>query len=145
MQLIGFNFTKISSKRELEQSKEKLKVSYNIEIIDIAKESLNILKEDNILRFAFKYTISYEPKFASIEFEGHILLVVDSEKQKNILKEWKKKKVPEEMRLAIFNLVMMKCNIKALQMAEDLAIPPHIPLPQISPAQSQNQENNYTG
>src|SRR3989344_6934149 len=145
MQLIGFNFTKISGKRELEQ-KDKLKINYNIEILDITKENIPLIKEDNILRFSFKYTISYDPKYALIEFEGFILVALEQGKIKAILKEWKKKKVTEEVRITLFNIVMTKCNIKALQLAEDLSLPPHIPLPRLAPQSQEQQQNaNYTG
>jgi hypothetical protein len=138
MNIIGFNFTKISGKR-MSEIKSKVKIKYNIEIINVEKEKIDLVKQTEVVKFSFKYTIEYEPKFSSIEFEGFILAILTPEQQKQTLKSWKKKKVPDEVRIFLFNLVMSKCNIKALQLEDDLSIPHHIPLPKIRPEQGNTE------
>lgn len=136
MRVIGFNFTKINATRA-ETQINNLKINYNLDIVNITKEKIELFKEEEVLNFSFKYIITYEKDFASITFEGNILAVLDSKQLKEILKEWKDKKVSEDVRMGLFNLIMARCNIKALQLSEDLALPPHIPLPKIgSPQES---------
>jgi hypothetical protein len=43
------------------------------------------------------------------------------------------KKIPDKMRVPIFNFIMSKCNIKALSLEDDLNLPYHIPMPRLEP------------
>jgi len=55
---------------------------------------------------------------------------------------WKKKEGNENVRLLVYNTILTKCSIKALQMESDLNLPSHLPLPKLAPAK---QVTNYTG
>jgi hypothetical protein len=44
-------------------------------------------------------------------------------------KLWKKKEMPNAMRLPIFNFILRKCTAKALTLQDELGLPTHIPLP----------------
>jgi hypothetical protein len=141
MRIIGFNFRKIIAERTSDL-KGKLEVKTHMDIERVEKETLDIAGD--ILKFYYTYSIKYNPNHATISFEGSVLVRPEKEDQiKDILKEWKKKKLPEDIRLAIFNFVMNKCNLKALQLEDEFALPPHIPMPHI-PKQQQNS-TNYTG
>jgi hypothetical protein len=60
--------------------------------------------------------------------------------------EWKKNKVPDEIKLLVFNFVMTKCNLKALQLEEEFSLPPHIPLPKLTPESERKETKaNYAG
>lgn len=146
MRIIGFNFEKIKVERK-KDLRGKLEIKTNIDIEDIEKESLDIAGD--VLKFSYDYVIKYEPEFAEINFKGTTLLLPDKpEDIKKILKDWKKKKLAEETRILVFNFIMAKCNLKALQLEDDFALPPHIPLPRISrqtqPTGTTGQAN-YTG
>lgn len=141
MRIIGFNFKKISAERK-KDIKGKLEIKSDMDIESIEKDNIDIAGE--ILKFSYTYSIKYEPGFAEIIFKGTILVVPDKQPDiKNILKEWKKKKLPEELRIFIYNFIMTKCNLKALQLEEEFALPSHIPLPRLS-KQDQPQAN-YAG
>ncbi len=142
MQIIGFNLTKYSGERK-NPPKGKININYNLEIVNVSKEKVDIVSDKDVFKFDFKYTINYKPDFAIIEFEGNILSIVEKDNVKELQKSWKKKKVPDEIRLGLFNLIMTKCNIKALQLEEELGIPSHVPLPKIAPPQK--GETNYAG
>ncbi len=142
MRIIGFTLQKISIERK-KDIKGKLEIKSDMHIEDVEKENIDIAGD--ILKFSYIYQINYEPSYAEIIFKGTVLVVPDkSEDIKKVLKEWKKKKMPDEIRVFLFNFIMAKCNLKALQLEEDLALPPHIPLPRITPQQTQ-QQANYTG
>ncbi len=139
--IIGFNLKKISAERK-ENIKTKVEIKSNIDILDIKKEVIDISKDKEVLSFTFNFAINYEPKIANLAFEGNVLLLVEPAEAKDILKRWKKKLTSQDIRLIIFNTIMTRCNIKALELEENIGLPSHIPLPKLSPPQ---QNNTYTG
>lgn len=142
-QMIGFNLTKISVEREKEL-KGQITIKYNIEIPEAKKEQLSLSKEKDVLSFNFKFKIDYEPKLANILFEGNVLLLAEPKETKDILKGWKKKGegVVAAVRLLVYNTVLAKCSVKALELENDLNLPSHLPLPKLTPAK---QGSSYTG
>ncbi len=142
-QIIGFNLTKISVEREKEL-KGQITVKYNIEVPEAKKESLSLSKDKDVLSFNFKFNINYEPKLASLVFEGNVLLLAEPKETKEILKGWKKKGegLVGNVRLIIYNTVLTKCSVKALELENDLNLPSHLPLPKIAPAK---EGSSYTG
>lgn len=146
MQILGFNLKKESIERievKSEKQKEtKLEVKTNIDVIDIKKESLDIAKDKEVLSLHFNFDIIYDPKIAYINFQGNVLILVSQEQSKDIQKKWKKEIIDDEIKLPLFNMILTKCNIKALQLEEDFALPSHVPLPKFVP---QQQQKNYTG
>ena len=135
MQIIGFNFSKISAEKK-KALDGKIEVKSNLEVKNISPEKIEMIKDKDVLKFGFEFTIDYTPNVASIAFEGFILLIVDKEQSKEILKKWKAKKVSDEVRIPLFNMILTKCNLKALQFEEEFGIPTHIPLPRINPQQN---------
>ena len=70
---------------------------------------------------------------ASLKFHGNLLISVDSKASKrDIWINGKKRRLPEEFKLDIFNLIFKKASLKALQFEEELNLPPHIPLPSLN-------------
>lgn len=142
MRIIGLNFKKISAERK-KDIKGKLEIKSNLQITKIEKENIDIAGD--VLRFSYIYEIKYEPDFAEVIFKGNLLLVPNKPGEiKKIIKEWKKQKLDEEIKILVFNFIMSKCNLKALQLEEEFTLPPHIPLPKISKQQN-TQQANYTG
>ncbi|MEK6927993.1 MAG: hypothetical protein AABX11_06185 [Nanoarchaeota archaeon] len=140
MQVIGFNFTKISSQREREV--KNASISTNIQFKDVLKDEVALLKDKETVRVDFGFTIDYNNKDAKekskdsksqaqIEFEGNILLLVSDEESKELLKSWKKKELPQQFKLFLFNFILGKCSIKALSLEEELNLPLHMPLPKL--------------
>ena len=143
MRIIGFSFQKISAERK-KDIQGKLEIKSNLQIEDIEKETIDIAGE--ILKFHYIYSINYEPGFGEITFKGSVLVAPEKEDIKHIFKEWKKKKLDENTRLFVFNFIISKCNLKALQLEEEFALPPHIPLPRFSKQQTQQPDKaNYAG
>ena len=63
----------------------------------------------------------------------------EKEELKEFLKFWKENKLPEGHKIPLFNFIMSKCNIKALTLEDELALPYHITtLPRFVP---ENQDN----
>ena len=154
MQTIGFNFTKISAERF--PTAGNIAPSMKIEFTNVEKENLSLLKENEAIKVSFNFLISYEPpqkkdeekskkktksseKLAEISFCGSIVFSCSDEESKEFQKSWKNKQVPKQYAVPIYNFLLRKCSTKALSLEEDLNLPPHVQLPQFTPAQNQNQ------
>ena len=135
MRLIGFNFTKINAEKKSNDLK-KLNLTVGIDISDIKKaESKIISSSEEILLIGFEYKINYEKDIASLLFNGNMIISVDSSQAKEILTQWKDKKISEEIRTSLFNIILKKASIKAFQFEDELNLPPHIPLPTFKPSE----------
>lgn len=142
MQVIGFNFKKIQAEKK-NLSKDKLTIDSNVNIQNISEEKIEAVKDKPVLKFDFNFTVNYKPDVAEIKLQGMVLLMVEKDQSKMIFKKWKNKEVLEEIRVPLFNLILTKCNLKAMMLEEELSLPTHIPLPRIKP--QQNNNTNYTG
>ncbi len=129
MKIVGFNLNKVSIDKK-EEPKAKLEIKYNIHIDDIQKEEVKA-SEKNYLRFSFTFSIDYLPNIANIEMKGTIVTVDVADESKEILKDWKKKKFEGAAKVGLFNLIMHKCNLKALQLEDEMNLPLHVPLPKL--------------
>lgn len=140
MKLVGFNFNKISIEKFSERPKD-LKINTKMDISEIKNVKSDILKtKEEILTVSFSYVIDYEPSFVKINFEGKVIIAVESKKAKGIIKEWKSKKISEDLQNPLFNIILTKSNIKALQLEEEMNLPHHIPLPSLSPKKTEKQK-----
>ena len=132
MRLVGFNFTKLGIER-LSDSVENLKFNSKIDIISINPLKSDLIKvKDEALKVDFVYSVLYEPNFAKVELAGSMILSVEPKIAREVLKGWKNKEITEDFRIFMFNIILRKSNIKALEMEEDLGLPSHIPLPSLS-------------
>lgn len=131
MKIIGFNLSKILAEKK-EKTEGKIQINQNINIKEVIKDKIPI-SQNEILSVKFVFTVDYSEDFAKLEFEGNVLLLPEKEELKVFLKSWKDKKVPDEFRTPLFNFIMSKCNIKALNLEEELSLPHHIPLPRLNP------------
>jgi len=132
MRLVGFDFKKISVER-FKDSAEDLKFNTKVDIssIDTIKSDLFRSKEE-LLKVEFIYSVMYEPEFAKIELIGNIILAVEPRIAREVLRGWKDKQTSDEFRIFMFNIILRKSNIKALQLEDELGLPSHVPLPSLS-------------
>ncbi len=135
MKIIGFNLSKISAEKK-EKSPEKLQINQNIDIQDIGKEKI-LISQNDILIVKFKFSIDYSENFAKVEFSGAVLIMPEKAELKEILNSWKDKKIQDNVRTPLFNFIMSKCNIKALNLEDELGLPFHMPMPRINPQAQQ--------
>ena len=129
MKLIGFNFRKINIEK-LSDSLKDLKLNTKIHIDDISSvESKIVNDEEELVKVTFTYNIDYDPDIAKIELGGNLHLAIEKKLSKGILEGWKERKVSEDFRILLFNLILKKANIKALELEDQMNLPLHIPLP----------------
>ncbi|MBS3071358.1 hypothetical protein J4408_00030 [Candidatus Pacearchaeota archaeon] len=142
MQVIGFNLTKISALRE-EQLK-RASINTHIEFTKVEKEKIEMLKDSEAIKLNFRFTITYgdpnknsdkkedkEQNSGELVFEGLIVLSLSKDQSKEFQKAWKNKQVPQDSVVPLYNMILKKCSVKALQLEDDLNLPLHIPFPQV--------------
>ena len=57
----------------------------------------------------------------------------EQKKMNEMVKGWKKeKKISPEIIQGLFNTIIARSNIKALQLEQDLNLPPHLPMPKLT-------------
>jgi hypothetical protein len=141
MKVVNFNFTKISIERLKDKIDNNLKFNTKLDLSSIDSLKSDILKiKDELIKIDFVYTVLYEPDFAKLELAGSLILSVDPKMAKEILKNWKDKQTSEEFRVVIFNVILKKSNIKAIQLEDEMGLPTHIPLPSFKPQNKKNEE-----
>ncbi len=131
MTLVGFNLIKIQAERK-KQISGKIEVKTDINILNIKKEDIEMIKNKDVLSFNFEFSIDYSPDIAKIVFEGEVLLALEQKETKEVLNKWKKKEIEEGLRLNIYNIILTRCSVKALSLEEDMNLFPHIPLPRFT-------------
>ena len=135
MQLVGFGLKKVLAERY--PNFKRGHINTNIEFKEVEKEEIGFLKDAEGLKISFVFSISYldaekkEEKYGEVTFEGEMALSVSKEEFKEFTKSWKKKQIPEEYHISLINFIIRKCSTKALALEEALAIPFHIPFPQV--------------
>lgn len=128
MKILGFNFTKVIAEKNVDFS-GKLDLKSNINISSVDKHKLDLVK-DEALKVSFSFIVDYAD-LGKVDLSGTMFLLVDSKTLKEAVKSWEDKKLPDEIRMAIINIIMQKSSLKALQIEEDLGLPLHMPMPRL--------------
>lgn len=126
IKLAGINFLKVSGEKNPEfTGKPSMKPTLGVESIervkDTKKEAVNI---------KFNFGIDYS-NLGNVKLEGRMILIMDSKTLKETLKGWEDKKLDNEINLIILNAIMQKASLKALQLEDELGLPPHISIPKL--------------
>ena len=142
MRFIGFNFSKISVEKFLDKI-ENLKIDTKIDVSEIKTIKSSFFKtKEELLGIKFSYIVNYEPNFAKIEFIGTIIFAVEPKMAKNILSQWESKQMSEDFKVTLFNIILRKSNLKALELEDELNLPLHIPLPSVKSQKKEEDKQN---
>ena len=93
----------------------------------------------NAVLISFEFNVAYEPKIADIDISGNVLYM--TEEAKSIISEWKKTKKlsNEKMTYDVVNTILTKCDVKSLQLSEEMNLPPAIKLPRVVPKEEKDK------
>jgi hypothetical protein len=133
MAIIGLSFNVVEAKRDKEQKiKAEIKVNSVPRINDIREVTISTLGGKKVLSMDFEFVTTYDPRVGEIKIGGDLLYL--TEDNKALLKQWEKeKKIPEKPSLEILNYLFRRCLIKVSNIAEDLQLPPPLPMPTVKP------------
>jgi hypothetical protein len=127
--LLSVQFDKILVEKN-PSFKDKLpEITSNIDIKNIEKEKVSLIDKEP-LKVEFIFSLKFGD-LGKLEMGGRVLFLLDKESEESALKEWKSKKLPENLRLIILNLILQKSTLKALQLEEEIGLPFHIQLPRL--------------
>lgn len=129
MKLLGFNLSKINAQKGRGDFKD-LKIESKLDVKDIKEASQTSLKfKEELLAVTFSYEIIYKEDLGSIGLEGTLVLAVDPKTKKEVINQWTEKKMAEDFKIVLFNIIMRKSSLKALELEESLGLPYHIQFP----------------
>src|SRR3989344_1445067 len=134
MKIIGFSLDELHAKKSFDF--KRTSISTDVLFVDVEKAKLEIIKDSEALRIAFKFTVNYKdsekkdsPDKNEVLVSGSMLLMVSKDESKEFLKSWKNKEIPKDKALGLYNVVLKKCSVKALQLEDEIGLSPHIPFP----------------
>ncbi len=134
MPVIGLSFNAIEAKRSKEVVKAEIKVNSTPTVTGIKEMNVPTLGGKKALNFEFEFLTKYDPEVAEIKMGGSVIYL--SDKNASILKQWKKeKKIPEDVSIEILNHLFRRCLIRVANIADDLQLPPPLPMPRVTPKQ----------
>lgn len=134
MPIVGFNLERILAEKKSPVNKD-LRIKPNVMIKDVKIEEINLSgeKKQKLLKILFEYQAEYQPKIGNIEISGHILYTGSQKDIEKIVEKWKKeKKMSDDILLQFINTVLLRCNIKALSLSQEVNLPPQLRLPTVS-------------
>ena len=129
MKIIGSTINKVSAERK-KIPEQGMTVKSNIDIKELDSEKLNFTSQPG-LKLDFVFTVMYEPDVANVEIKGSVLILDDTDESKTVLKDWKKKKFENPIKIPLFNFIMDKCNLRSLELESELGLPLHISFPRL--------------
>ena len=142
--IIGFHFTKMLVERQ-GAPKGKVSISNGIDITNVTEHPYTLREDKKAINFHFAFNVQYKTDVGNIALDGDVLCLVDKARSKQVLNLWKtKKKIPSEESMLVINTVLGKCNIKALELSQELNLPPHVPLPKVT-FDKKNLAETYIG
>jgi hypothetical protein len=149
MAIVGFGFDKISAEKKSEKLPKEAKIESNINISNVEGDEMNVGKNQPLLKIGFKFSIDYQPDYALLEVNGHVLNMLDEKEHKEVLAKWDKdKKLDKDILTTVLNFILAKVHIKSLELSQDLNLPPHLPLPhvQTKPEEKEDpKQSEYIG
>ncbi len=133
MAIVGFNFTKINVEKKAAIA-GKISIDNNVAIKNVSEIDLAVgAAKQKGIQVLFEFTSKYKPDIGGMLFTGEILFMAEPKKQDEILKGWKKdKKLPKDVMSELINSALSRCNIEALILSRDIALPPPIPMPKLT-------------
>jgi len=129
MKIIGLSFSKFNAEKFSDPVAD-LKINTKIDVSTISKMDVDSFKfKEEVLEVKFSFGLDYAPNYAVLSIEGSILLGVDSKLAIEVLDKWKNREMPAEFKISLFNIILRRSSLKALQFEENLGLPPHFQFP----------------
>lgn len=143
MPIVGFNIDKLNVEKK-KPIEGEVRIKNDMAIKEVVEDKIELSnKKEAVLRFVFEFSTEYQEGIGDIKIGGHLLYLDKKEKIKEILDRWNEKKEMETNLLTrIVNTILVRCNIKALGLSQEMNLPPNIKIPTVSP---KNNVNDYIG
>jgi len=128
MAIIGVVFNSMEARINRSRASGKIKISSKPAIKNVEKRKISLPHIEDVLVINFEFETKYEPELGGIKFTGEVLYT--EENIDEIVKEWEKKQVlKDSIAVPVLNAVFRRCLTKAIEIAEELQLPPPINFP----------------
>ncbi|MBT6995734.1 hypothetical protein HN953_03895 [Candidatus Woesearchaeota archaeon] len=132
LKLLSSRLTKVNGERNVDFS-GKITMNQNIKVKTMEKFKPKDSKMES-LKANYSFEIDYGD-LGKVEVEGILFVGADSKTLKAILSEYEAKKFDSAEQVAIMNMIIQKASLRAFEIEDELGLPIHIRLPQLSPKQ----------
>lgn len=132
MSVIGLNIKSMNSERD-DSISGNISVNTSPKIINMEKKSISSLDNKKALSLKFKFKCNYttdddDETVATIDIGGNVLYLVDDPDE--AMEKWEEnKEIDDKIVVQSVNHIMRKCLTKAINISEDLQLPPPLRFP----------------
>jgi len=143
MGIIGISFSSISASVSEEKTENaNISVNSSPRITDVKEKPVGIPGLEKALYIDFVFSTVYDPDVGKITLKGEVIYVSDSSKE--IIEKWQKEKMfDDSLAVEILNAIFRRSLSKALDLAQELRLPPPIQFPKVRMKnETDNKENN---
>ena len=146
MTIVGVHITKVNAERNMKSVAQKVGINNNISVKEVSEHDFMLgSSKQQGLRFSFTFNCQYTPDVGTIDLEGDVLFLAEEEESKKILADWKEhKRVHGDHVENILNSALMRSNIQAIKISQDLGLPSPVPLPRVEKKQMQKAQPKAT-
>jgi hypothetical protein len=131
MSIVGFNFTRIVAERK-GSLVGTVNINNTITLKDIAEAKLGLGTDRGAIKISFVFKSDYNPNFASIQLEGDVLMLIESQRQASVIDRWKTSRaLAKDLAEPVMNHILERANIQALLLSKDLNLPSPVRLPKV--------------
>lgn len=131
MKLLSINYKKISGEK-LTNISPNMKINTKVDFSNIkVVQSEDFQFKEDVINLSFNLELEYDPGHAIVSVSADMLLALEKSQADDIIKHWAERKIPEDLRITLSNLILRKCGPKLLQITEDLNLPPFFQFPMI--------------
>lgn len=131
MNIVGFNFSKISAERK-KAVVGSIRINNNVAIKEVREAKIG-LGDRGALGVSFQFKTQYTPDFAELTMEGDLVLLGSQNETKAALEQWEKeKRLAPATAASVMNYILDRCSIQALLLSKDLNLPPPVRLPKVN-------------
>ena len=133
MPILDLRFSKIKAENNNKPiSKEGVKVDMKVNFINIEELPKPENSPTSALKADFEFKLDYQ-KHGSIVMEGYIIYGDEDKKIIEVMKSWKKdKSLGKEVSLQLMNSILVRSNVKALNLAQEINLPLHLKMPTLN-------------
>ena len=131
MTLLNFSFTKINVEKK-QQTTKQISIKSGLNITNVVESQVVAGSKQKAFKISFGFAVDYEPGVGNINLEGEIIYLANEETAKEINDNWTKKKaLPKQIALVVFNRILQNCNVEALILSREINLPAPIQLPKV--------------
>lgn len=153
MPVVGSQWNEIKAVRNNVKPPVRIKqINRDVKIKNITEKPSPVVGGDQkMLSFEFEFKVSYilegtgkkkKTNLGEIYLSGEILFIDKKEKIAAILKDWKKKKISDDVMREVLQVALDQSHVESMNLAQKIMLPSPIPLPVL---QRRTETSGYIG